>query len=189
VPLDVFLSHDHSDFDLVDRVWRILYRIKISAYMYEKYPRPGEYVPETIKTEIRYCKYFVAFLTTAGVDSQWVNQEIGIAHAYDKLIIPINEAGVQSKGFVELREYIKYAPYSPEDMIYDLLYTLRWRLKKADAVQSELTLECTCGNAFQDTLVSQEQANDAIRKNGVFLYTCPQCSSQLRVSPWTLEVM
>ena len=187
MPFDVFLSHDHSDFDLVDRIWRILDRIKISAYLYKRYPRPGEYVPETIKTEIRYCKYFVAFLTTAGVDSQWVNQEIGIAHAYDKLIIPINEAGVQSKGFVELREYIKYDPYSPEDMIYSLLYTLRFRLRKQAPIQS--SVDCKCGNTLAVTLPSQEQVNKAIDEGLPFSWTCDQCRNIVALSPWTLEVM
>ena len=186
---DVFLSHDHSDFDLVERIWRILDRIKTSAYMYEKYPRPGEYIPEVIKTEIRYCKYFVAFLTTAGVASQWVNQEIGIAHAYDKLIIPVNETGVQSKGFVELREYIHYDPYAPEDTIYYLLHTLRWRLGKDKDIANGLILDCKCGRTFEDDLPSYQKVNNAIRKQEVFVFHCPECSTELHVSPDTLETL
>ena len=185
---DVFLSHDHSDFDLVDRIERILTRMKISAYMYEKYPRPGEYIPEVIKTEIRYCKYFVAFLTNAGVASQWVNQEIGIAHAYDKLIIPVNEAGVQSKGFIELREYIYYEPYTPEIMIYNLLHTLRWRLGKDHTIENGLSLDCRCGTTFEDTLPSYQEVNNAVRKKVSFVYHCPQCSGELIVLADTLEV-
>ncbi|TET40199.1 MAG: toll/interleukin-1 receptor domain-containing protein [Dehalococcoidia bacterium] len=189
VSFDVFLSHDHDDFALVDRIEKILQRIKISAYVYEKYPRYGEYIPEVIKETIKDSKYFVVFLTHEGIASQWVNQEIGIAHAFDKLIIPVKDRQLQSKGFVELREFIYYDPLSPEDMIYRLIHTLRWRLSKQQAAEKGLALDCKCGSKFDDTLPSYEEVNDAIRKEGVFVYKCPACSGEIRVSPASLEVL
>ena len=187
MPFDVFLSHDHSDLTLVDRVWRILDTINISAYMYERYPQHGEYLPEVIKKTIRASKYFVVLLTQQGVASQWVNQEIGIAHGFGRLIIPIKESSVESKGFVELREFIDYDPLSPEDMICSLLYTLRLRLQKQSTIQS--TLGCKCGHTFAITLPAQDEVNEAIDKARVFSWTCDQCKDIIALSPWTLEVM
>jgi len=52
---DVFLSHDNQDYELVNRVWIILTRIKISAYMYEHYPNYGQNLYHiAIKMTVRY---------------------------------------------------------------------------------------------------------------------------------------
>ena len=95
---DVFLSHDSQDFDLVDRVWKILDRINISAYMYEFYPNYGQYLPETIKAMLKQSKCVVVFFTRNGMNSQWVNQEVGIAigsvPAFQSITIPVVEEGV-----------------------------------------------------------------------------------------------
>ncbi len=46
--LDVFLSQDSGDYDIVYRVFTVLDRLKISAYVYGRYPDHGECLPEVI---------------------------------------------------------------------------------------------------------------------------------------------
>ena len=99
--------------------------MKITAYMYALYPQYGEVLTEAIKKAINDSKIFVAFLTRSGVSSQWVNQEIGVAHAIGRKIIPVRETEVESKGFVELRIVLPFSPNDPELMIYNLTTRLR----------------------------------------------------------------
>ena len=42
LPFHVYLSHAHEDFLLVDRVWKVLDRMGLRAYMYEHFPHPGQ---------------------------------------------------------------------------------------------------------------------------------------------------
>ena len=112
----------------------------------------------------------------------------GIAHAFDKLIIPIQEKGVESKGFVELREYIPYDLYNPEEMIFTLITRLRGLLWKHRAIDNGLTPDCPeCGNKFTTLLPSCEDVNDAIEKNLVFTAKCDKCQAEVQYSPMTLE--
>lgn len=185
---DVFLSHDTQDYNLVDKIWKILDRINVNAYVYERFPDYGEYIPETLKNTIKTSTHFVTFLTRNGVLSQWVNQEIGIAHAFDKLIIPIQEKGVKSKGFVELRRYIEYDPYNPEVMMNQLITRLRGLLYKHYAIENGLTLDCSkCSNRFKTLLPSCDEVMTAIEKNQNFIAKCNKCHNEIQYSPMTLE--
>lgn len=65
--------------------------ICIECYIYEFYPKYGKYVPETIKNNIQNCSTVVVLLTEDGVQSQWVNQEIGMGFALGKPVIPVVE--------------------------------------------------------------------------------------------------
>lgn len=187
----VFLSHDHKDIKLIDRIWKILSNIKINSYIYEYFREYGEYIPETIKMRIKESLYFVVFLTKNGIKSQWVNQEIGIAHAYDdKLIIPVKEIGVKSKGFIELREHIEYDPNASKDvdyMIHCLITRLRGLLLMSYDIPDGLTLECNCGNRIESELPSIETVNHTIEKKFVFKTKCPKCQKNIQYSPYTFE--
>jgi len=191
---EVFLSHDNKDIDLIDRIWKILSNIKINAYIYERFRAYGEYIPETIRIRIKESSYFVVFLTKNGIKSQWVNQEIGIAHAYDKLIIPVKETGIKSKGFIELREHIEYSPdpkvpINTDYMIYHLVDRLRNLLFRHYETKNGLILECDCDHRFESDLPSTEEINRAIEKNRVFKLNCPNCNKEIEYSPYTFELL
>jgi mannitol/fructose-specific phosphotransferase system IIA component len=53
-------------------------------------------------------------LTEDGARSEWVNQEIGVAHGLGKDIIPIKEKGVDVKGFIEGVEWITLDRFNPD---------------------------------------------------------------------------
>jgi len=182
---NVFLSYNDSDLALVERIMSILNRMGISAYSYKHYPEYGEYIPEIIRKNTSDSEYFVVLLTQAGIESQWVNQEIGMAFALNMLIIPIIQMRVESKGFVELRQRIDYDLYNPEKAIGDLIYRLRY-LCNANSIQLECTNE-NCRSRFVWGIPSQMEINEAIKKNQVFIATCSYCKNQIRFSPITFE--
>ena len=87
----VFLSHAEEDRRLVTRVWRVLRRLKVRSYMHERYPNYGRDIPTAIRDvlESESCVMCIAFLTRNGINSQWVQQELGIAYAFGRIIIPV----------------------------------------------------------------------------------------------------
>ncbi|GEM_PF-6951098 len=191
---DVFLSHDSSDYDLVNRVWKVLNRINISAYMYELYPNYGEYLAETIKAMMKQSKYVVVFFTRNGVSSQWVNQEVGIAigsaPAFQSITIPVLEEGVTCKGFTEHLIHIDYRVYQPETMLAELVWTLRQKLRREDLVKNGLRVDCTCGSVFQADLWALETINILLEKgHNTSICNCPQCGAQCKFDLRTWEAV
>ena len=186
---EVFFSHSEEDWSFVERVWDILNRMGISCYVYEYYPEYGEYLPEIIKRNMNNeCRTVIVLLTQHSTQSQWVNQEIGMAFASGRLIIPIVEMGVETKGFVELRQHIDYDKNNPGDAIYDLIYRLR-DLHPRDNIEFYCENE-KCGNftrRFSETLPTKEEINDAIERNHVFIAQCPSCRRENKYYPKTLE--
>jgi len=185
----IFLSHDKEDLAIVSRVFRILNRINMFPYMFEIYPEPGEDLPVTIRNWITRSDCFVVFLTTEGVKSQWVNQEVGIAYAYGKPIIPINEEGVESEGFVKIKEHIPYDSSEPEEMIRDLLHALRLRFNQLKGKPKGLELECACEKRFKVSLPANRLINEATTKKRDFTEICPSCTKEVKYSWQTLEVV
>lgn len=185
----VFLSHAKEDRNFADRVCDILERMGINCFIYERFPEYGEYIPEIIKKNIIHYKTFVVLLTQNGVQSQVVNQEIGMAFALNKVIIPIVESGVETKGFVELRQRIDYDGNKQEGAISSLLY----RLRDLYPAQNKLELYCMnkeCENnlrRFSVLLPTQQEINNAIMRNHQFRYECPSCGHTNYIFPETLE--
>ena len=185
----VFLSHAEEDGIFAERVFDILERMGINCYIYELFPEYGEYIPEIIKKNIRHYKTFVVILTQNGVQSQVVNQEIGMAFALNKVIIPIVERDVETKGFVELRQRIDYDSTKQEAAISSLLY----RMRVLYPIQNKLELYCMnkeCENnlrRFSVVLPTQQEISDAIMRNLQFRYECPSCGHTNYIFPETLE--
>jgi hypothetical protein len=179
----IFLSHSEKDKKFVYRVFSILYRLKLEPFMYEEYPDFGENIPLNIKKNIKNCDYFVVFLTKSGVSSQWVNQEIGIAEAFGKKIIPVQEVKVTSKGFVQLRNHIKYNPNSPDETIYGLLYKFR-------PLYNCRTLEIECPVCLEDFYMRLHSFERQIKdkdKGILWEVICPKRHKSL-INPKTLEL-
>jgi hypothetical protein len=182
---NVFLSYNESDLALVERIMGILERMGISAYSFKHYPEYGEYIPEIVKKNIIDSEYFVVLLTQAGIESQWVNQEIGMAFALKMLIIPIIQTSVESKGFVELRQRIDIELNNPETAISNLIYRFR-SLYNVTSIRFQCKNE-NCHKQFVLSVPSQLEINEAIKNNKDFIAVCPLCKSEVRHSPLTFE--
>jgi hypothetical protein len=99
----------------------------LNPYDYRHDPEPGKIIPDKILEKIKSCEHFVTFLTEQGVKSQWVNQEIGMAFASDRHIIPIVQENVRYEGVIEVKgiEYIPYSPSCCDDCIFEIIRTFR----------------------------------------------------------------
>jgi excisionase family DNA binding protein len=92
--------------DVVSEISKHLKQESIDVYVAEFYPEPGEMLPKKILKNLRSSDCMVVILTSVGVQSPWVQQEIGVAKTLDLPIIPMVEEGVTVKGLLEGVEYI-----------------------------------------------------------------------------------
>ena len=181
----IFLSYCEEDAEFVHRIFWILYRMHLDPYAYMLYPDPGELIPEVIVRQISASSYFVPFLTQSGAQSQWVNQEIGVAHALRKYIIPVVEIGVETKGFVELRHRINHNSHNPEEALYQLIWSLRTLLNP-----NSIDIKCPqCGCDFVSQLPSLDLTRQVIEKEQVFVTDCPSCKLSVQINPRTGELI
>jgi hypothetical protein len=188
----VFLSHAEEDRKLVYRVWSILHRLKVRSYMHERYPNYSQDIPTGIRDVLKNknCVMCITFLTRNGINSQWVQQELGVAYAFDRIIVPVVQKGVEYKGFVQMVTKIPYQPKSPDGMIHSVIYAVRSHvIKTYGAVKDGLALTCPSDHEHDYTLPSNGQINRFIKAHRVFTFTCPTCKTKMRVSPRTLEIV
>ncbi len=181
----IFLSHAEEDYELVYRLWNILYRMKAAPYMHEFYPDYRQDIPTGIRDVLHGCFLCITFLTVKGVNSQWVQQELGIAYAFNKVIVPVIESGVQYKGFVQMVRRITYEPTDPDLMIYKVIYAARTSLLG----HQELTISLTCANHHEHDCIlpSTHDLNQAINVGDVYAFKCATCGVNIEINPKTLE--
>jgi hypothetical protein len=184
----VFLSHAEEDYNLVYRVWDILDRLKVSTYMHELFPDYRQDIPTGIRDVLRTCTMCVTFLTTAGINSQWVQQELGIAYAFDRIIVPVIESGVQYKGFVQMIRKIPYNTGYPDPMIYLVIHAVRTHVVGHKVIPSGLVLTCRNGHEHDYDLPSNNEINQAINAHHIFSFKCMTCGIDIELNPETLEV-
>lgn len=185
MPFRIFISHAKEDYTLALRIHNILWRMELAPYIYELYHEYGRDLDEIMKEKITFCEHFVPLITRNGVQSQWVNQEIGMAYALDKNIIPVVEIGIESKGFIAFKVHIPYDPNNGEWCICNLIYRLRFLMSP-----STLKIECkACRHEFLGELPSQEEVNKAIERQLHYFWPCEKCSQQIWINPKTLEVV
>jgi hypothetical protein len=82
----------------------------ISTYIAELSLEPGVSLSKKISDSIRNSDIVLAVLSKKGTRSEWVNQEIGMANALGKIIIPVVENGAVVKGILADLDSIFFDP-------------------------------------------------------------------------------
>ena len=186
----VFLSHAEEDYQLVYRIWDILFRLKATPYMHELYPDYRRDIPTGIRDVLRGCVMCVTFLTNEGINSQWVQQELGIAYAFNRVIVPVIERRVQYKGFVQMVRKITYEPTNPDLMIYQVIYAVGTHVIGHGVIPRGLALTCPDGHEHEYDLPANREINQAINAGNIFFFfKCMTCGIQIQLNPKTLEIM
>jgi hypothetical protein len=192
-PFKVFISHATTeDGDLVNWIAEALDRLHIRAFVYERYQRGGQNRFEVIKYQIRACPYFLVLLTVDGIASQWVNQEIGYAVGLGKELIPIREVDaytgklIESKGFVELHDPIRYYRNDPTGLMASIVYTFQSLLVMQRRWLNLIFLSCRCGADFDVYLNFAKHwdtwQKDKERKPLPLWWVCPKCQQKVWLS-------
>ena len=81
---------------------------------------PGAPIAATTKTAILACDLFVLLWSKNAMASEWISQEIGIAHGNHKPILPfVLELGLSLPGFIKELRYVS-AYQNPQQAMYSL---------------------------------------------------------------------
>ncbi len=189
----VFISHaTAADGALANWIADALDRLHIRAFVYERYKRGGQNRFEVIKERIKACPYFLVILTTDGIASQWVNQEIGYAVGVGREPIPIIEVDpytgrcIDSAGFIELHDPIDYYRNDNVGLMASVIYTFYSLLFDERRWHDIIFLSCKCGNEFEGELDFEKAweiwISDPSKTPFELPWTCVKCKRVVRVS-------
>lgn len=118
--ISVFLSHSVMDVKILEEISEEFKNKGLDLYIAEQHIQPGSNLLNKIKNAIKKCDIFVVLISKNGSRSQWVQSEIGIAIAADKLIVPIIEKGVGIPPQLLGMEFISFNPKEPEGALDSL---------------------------------------------------------------------
>lgn len=102
----LFIGYSGEDKQHAEFIYQCLSQIaEIQPYLAEIVPNYGENFKKRILDFLDITNFMVVFLTQRGVESQWVNQEIGYAMAVKRKrqnlqVIPISLSNVKLRGLI-----------------------------------------------------------------------------------------
>lgn len=103
---NVFISYSTKDLPTVEHVKRALAVPGVNVFIAEYSAEPGAPLAARIDAAIRTCNLFVLLWSRNSKESEWVPQEIGIARACSKQIVPIvMDKGLNLPGFIKDLKY------------------------------------------------------------------------------------
>jgi hypothetical protein len=130
----VFISYSTKDIPNVDALRGFLQFPDVECFVSEYAVMPGAPIAATTKTAILTCDLFVLLWSKNAMASEWVNQEIGIAHGNHKPILPfVLEPGLSLPGFIKELRYVAVFQ-NPQQAMYSLRETV---LKNSMAKQNQ----------------------------------------------------
>ena len=104
---EAFISYSTRDLVVARQVKELLERPGCSAFLAEYSVAAGDPLDETITAAIERCDVFILLWSQNAKDSEWVPQEIGIAKAQKKPIIPVSlHKDAVPSGFLKGTKYL-----------------------------------------------------------------------------------
>jgi hypothetical protein len=107
MPYNVFVSYSTKDIPDVNALRASLQFPEVNCFVSEYAVAAGAPLAPTIQTNIQNCDLFVLIWSKNAASSEWVPQEIGIAHASRKPILPfVLEPNTSLPGFISGLRYV-----------------------------------------------------------------------------------
>jgi nucleoside 2-deoxyribosyltransferase len=125
--LEVFLSHATADLEHVALVQRQIEALGINVYLAEHDPKPGTSIAAKVEEALERCHVVVVLVTTNNVNSAYVQQEVGIARAKGKPILPIVDKSVDSStlGILSEVEWLELDVHRPAEAMAKISESLQ----------------------------------------------------------------
>jgi len=126
----IFVSYSTLDLGVVQKIERIVTGTGIEVFVAEHSVKPGERLDSRLLSAIRDCDLFLVLVSSHSVQSSWVEQEIGIATASNKPILPVLlEPEVELPGVISGVKYLR-AHDNPEEALVWLRQTVFAKAQK-----------------------------------------------------------
>jgi hypothetical protein len=197
--INVFIGHSNKDKQYAHNFFLCLNKIvPFVPYIAEYYKNPGEDFKERIMMQLEQSAFIIFLLTQNGIDSQWVNQEIGFAYALKKRkrdipsIIPISSKTLELKGLVtkdsdDLLFREDFIDFKWE--IYNTILQIRRRVEDG-LKKGTFAIRVTCPSChdkkdnlqfeFEADFPSQKTLDRRISANQIaYNVSCPQCHTNI----------
>lgn len=135
--LRTFLSYATPNAAVAQAVWERLRASQHEVFYADKTLPFGAKIPPVLAQRIKQCDVFVVLWSRAAKESDWVSQEIGIAHGSGRFIFPVVlEEGLKPPGFISDRRYLPAYRDLPQALAF-LDSALR---NRAQAMQQQAAL-------------------------------------------------
>jgi len=181
----LYISHDPEDQVLAEELSEALWRVGLDSYVSMHRRCKGISRAEGVAYGIRNSDCFVPLLTTNGVLSRTVNQEMGFARGLERLIIPMMEEGEELPFMVSHLQPVLFRPGEFEDAVGVLIKALRFLTRL-----EWLKVRCVvCGEEMTQYLTPQEEVDRALFRGTSLETICSYCESRLSLDPRTFKPM
>lgn len=179
----IFLSYGSGDEDYVGQLFDSIGVVSnLQPYVAEWIETAGVPLRDKVAQGIDGSSCLIAFYTYNGMNSEWMNQEVGYAYGKKVTVIPIKDESVELQGFLQGIQYIKLG--------YDLDETIANVLNRLRSLYSPVKFWITCpkdSEKFLTDLPSQQYIFDTIAKSESFIYNHQKCGTEIIVNAKTLR--
>jgi len=184
--LKVFISYSNKDKEIAGKVKKSLESLGLNSFLAHEDIVPSQEWQKEILNNLKEAKIFIPILTPNFKESNWTDQETGMAIAYDLEIIPISlkksfeTVLINPYGFISRYQAlrIEYDPdtlnQNPDEIINEL------QEKLTDVLINKENLKDKVKNCYVNALIESENYNDANFKSNIFYKFEPYNKEQSR---------
>lgn len=119
----IFVSYCTKDIEEIKPILQQIRTIKdTDLFFADQTLNPGDHISQRIIDYISNCDVFILFYSKAAYDSTYVQHEIGVAKANDKLIIPILLDETKPDGMLQGINYLNFHNQDKKQQELERLY-------------------------------------------------------------------
>lgn len=119
----IFFSYSNKDREIVGELKKHLKVIGFEIFLAHEDINPSLEWPDEIIKNLKECDIFIPYLTENFKESEWTDQETGIAISEGKFPIPL-KVNFPPYGFIKNIQGLKFNPDNVEDMAIEIVKTI-----------------------------------------------------------------
>lgn len=179
----VYISHCEQDELLAQELARTLWAVNLESFSSLLKKAEALSQAELISFGIHHSDCVITVLTTEGLASPRVNQEIGLAVGTGQLIIPLIEQGEELPVLIRHLQPISFSRGAYEDALGKVIYNIR-QLTRLDW----LKIKCPyCGEEMTQYITPEVEVENALLAGTDLKTMCSYCEKIIFLSPRTFR--
>lgn len=119
--IPIFLSHSINDKQIAGKIKKKLDHFGVDIFLAHEDIEGGTDWKPKLYSEIKNCEIFIVLLSKNYHEANFTDQELGMALAYEKPVIPISIDGTMPYGFMEKYQCMKCDPEITNENIEKLM--------------------------------------------------------------------
>lgn len=148
--IEIFLSYSSKDKVVAGEIKSQLDDFGLEAFLAHEDIAPSLEWQEVILQRLESCNIFIPLISQNFKESDWTNQEAGIAFSKRNLIIPLSLGGIAPYGFIGKYQALQVKTKHIEDTCAEIIETIK-KHDRFKSVLQELTIKSFLNsNSFID---------------------------------------